>query len=72
VVLSGATHDETPLQMPMQPQVGFAAHSGGVETQWGVAALRYGVWNVAQDNPAALHTSHDPTSEQFSALTQGP
>jgi len=34
VVLFGAIHDNTPLQIPMQAQVGFATHGGGVETQW--------------------------------------
>jgi hypothetical protein len=34
VVLFGAIHDKAPLQIPMQAQVGFAPHWGGVETQW--------------------------------------
>jgi hypothetical protein len=68
-MLSGSTHDMSPLQISMQAQVGFVLHPWGVETQWYDGGT---VSNVAQDNPAAVHTLHEATSEQSSTFAQPP
>ena len=74
-MLSGTTHDRSPLQIPMQAQVGFPTQACGVDTQWYEGGR---VWKVAQSNPVGaavvpdLHMSHEATSEQSSTFTQPP